>query len=69
MILNPVERYYTNKGRQEGYKEGFKKGFEDGFEEIRLIIAEKMIKKGFPINEIMDLTELSKKEILKNSQK
>lgn len=53
MILNPVERYFTNKGREEGNENG------------KLDVAENMLKKGFPIEEIIELTGLPKEEILK----
>ena len=83
MKINPVERYYTKLGRQEGIKEGrqegIKEGRQKGIKEGRqkgkygfgLEIAEKMLKDNFPIEKISELTGLSKKEILKvnNSSK
>ena len=56
MILNPVERYFTNKGRQEGRQEGW--------DDSSLSTAKKMLEKGFSIDEISELTGLSKKDIL-----
>ena len=56
MILNPVERYYTNKGRQEGMQEGM--------QEVKVSVAGKMLEKGFSIDVISEITGLTKNDIL-----
>ena len=60
MILNPVERYYTNKGRQEGMREGMREGKKESKESI----AGKMLEKGFSIDVISEITGLTKNDIL-----
>ena len=47
------------KGRKEGKKEGRKQGIEEGIETV----AKRMKKQNYPIEEIMNLTKLTKKEI------
>ncbi len=52
MLINPVERYCVNKGRKEGRKD------------IRFEVAKKMIKEGYSIDEIVNISGLSKEDIL-----
>ena len=56
MLLNPVDRYCEAKGRKEGKIEGRKEG--------KLETAEKMLKKGFKIEDIVEITGLSEEQIL-----
>ncbi|MCQ2975673.1 MAG: Rpn family recombination-promoting nuclease/putative transposase [Bacteroidales bacterium] len=55
-----VER---EEGREEGRKEGIKKGMEKGREEEKIKNAKKMKSKGYPIEEISEITGLSIDEI------
>ena len=57
MILNPVERYMNEKGRQEGIKEGIKEG--------KLEVAGNLLDEGFVIGDVVRITGLSKEDILK----
>lgn len=50
-MINPRYEYQRNEGIKEGRKEGKKE------------IAQKMLKKGTPINEIIEITGLTKKQI------
>ena len=63
-----AERKYARKegyeeGHEEGYKEGHKKGHKEGNKEAMIKVARKMIQKEIPINEIIELTGLTKEEI------
>lgn len=50
-------------GRKEGRKEGLKEGREEGLKEKAIETARRMKTKGYPIEEIMLLTDLSEEEI------
>jgi predicted transposase/invertase (TIGR01784 family) len=60
MLINPVERYCINKGRKEGRKKGLKDGAKNG----KLDMAKNMLAEGYPIEEIIKLSGLSKEDIL-----
>ena len=55
----------TEEGLKQGKEEGMKQGKEEGKKEKEREIAKRMLKKGISIEKIMELTELSKKEIEK----
>ena len=65
MLINPVERYCVDKGRKEGMKEGRKEGIQEGMEKGKLDVAKNLLSEGFPIDEVVKLTGLSKEDILK----
>ena len=52
LILDPVVRYYKEKAIQEGIIEG------------QLQIAKLLVDNGFPIDEVVKATDLSKEDIL-----
>ncbi|WP_305556140.1 hypothetical protein [Methanobrevibacter sp. V74] len=60
MLLNPMDRYCERKGREEGREEGRL----EGRQEVKFGIAKNMIKKGYSIEDIVEITGLSKKNIL-----
>ncbi|GIX42609.1 MAG: hypothetical protein KatS3mg129_2342 [Leptospiraceae bacterium] len=57
------------KGKQEGLQEGLQKGKIEGLQEgelkTKIETAKKMLKKGYSIQDICDITGLSKKELKK----
>ena len=61
------------KGLKQGMKQGMKQGIEQGMEQgikegrksEKIELAKKMKNKGFSIQEIIDITELSKEEVEK----
>ena len=53
------------EGREQGIKEGREKGLEKGREEKQKEIAKKMKEKNIDIQEIIDITGLTKEEIEK----
>ena len=55
--------YREKKGRTEGKAEGIEIGETRGVEKNKLATAKKMLSKNYPINEISDITGLSKEEI------
>ena len=55
-----IENYGFNTGKEEGIRQGIDKGKK----EKQMEIAKKMLKKGMPINEIIELTELTEEEII-----
>jgi predicted transposase/invertase (TIGR01784 family) len=64
MLIDPVERYFKNKGIEEGMEKGMEKGREEGKEENKLEIAKNLLQMGFSIDEIVKITGISKKKIL-----
>ena len=52
-------------GRAEGRKEGIKEGRKYGIREEKLKVAKKLLEKNMPIDEIAEITGLTKDEILK----
>ena len=64
MILNPVERYIKEEGKQEGLQEGLQEGMQKG----QLQIAKSLVDSGFPIDDIVAITGLSKEDILNFKQ-
>ena len=59
MIINPRERYFYNKGREEGREEGRKKGLEIA----KMEVAKEMLNYGYPMDEITEVTGISKSKL------
>ena len=55
MLINPRERYFKNQGIQEGIQEGILEG--------KLETARNLLKKGFSIEEVVEVTGLTKEDI------
>ena len=53
------------EGREKGMQKGIQKGLEIGKKERTLAIAKKLLKIEMPIEKIIEVTELTKKEIEK----
>ncbi len=53
------------KIREEGIEEGMEKGMELGAKQRNIEIAKKLAKINFPIEQIVDITGLTKKEVEK----
>ena len=60
MLLNPREEYFKNQGKKEGLKEGLEEGIKEG----KIEIAIKLLNKGMPLKEIIDITGLTENQIL-----
>lgn len=58
-----IEKEMREKGLKEGLEEGLKEGIKEGTEQTKIEIAKKMLKKGKDIEEISEITGLSKEEI------
>ena len=60
---------YEQKGREEGREEGLVEGLAEGQVKAKIEMAKKMLIRGKSIDEIAELTELSKSaiELLKHS--
>ena len=54
-----------NEGKEQGIKQGYNLGIEVGKQENTINIAKKMLDKGTPVNDISEITGLTKEEILK----
>ena len=52
-----------DKGKQEGIKEGILRGQQSGSHSKALQAAQKMLQRGYPIEEIVEITGLSPEEI------
>lgn len=67
MLLNPRDEYMKNKGIEEGMKKGeekgMKKGMKKGRNELQLEMVKELQKRNYPINEICEITKLTKQEI------
>ena len=63
------EEYYTKKGIEQGIEQGLSQGISQGItqgkKENSIEIAQKMLNKNIPIEDIIELTNLSKKELEK----
>lgn len=64
-ILDEEARYIDgiNKGREQGVKEGLKKGLEQGRKQEQIELVKKLLNRHEPIEEIMDLLDISREEI------
>ena len=67
-MLTRAENNGKKEGIKEGKEEGIKEGKEEGIRDGKLETAENMLKKGYTIADIIDVTGLSEKDIL-NSEK
>lgn len=56
---NSAKRY----AREQGMKQGIKQGIKQGAKEKQIEIAKKMLKNRMKIEQIQEMTELSKEEI------
>ena len=54
-----------DEGKEQGIKQGYNLGIEIGKKENTINIAKKMLDKGTPVNDISEITGLTKEEILK----
>ena len=52
-----------DEARREGRKEGIKEGIQDGRKKRNIEIAKKLFEKKYPLEEIMEITELTEEEI------
>ena len=67
------EEILKNTFKSEGFNEGFNDGFNDGFcdgkaegqKESKFEIAQKLLKKEMPFNDVLEVTGLSKEELKK----
>ena len=63
---NAIRDYGYDRGKEEGRKEGIKEGKEEGIKEgirnEKINVAKSMLKKNIPIEEIIEITGLSKEE-------
>ena len=64
---NAVRDYGYEKGKKEGIKEGKKEGIEkgkkDGIKQTKIEIAKKLLEINFPIEQIIEISGLTKEEI------
>ena len=52
-----------SQGIEQGIERGISQGFEQGVHEQKILMAERMISRGFSYNDIVDMTGLSEEEI------
>ena len=66
IVEKNIRAWVDDLGLKEQYmEEGIKEGIKEGKKTEKIVIARKMLKKGVPIEDIMDFTGLSREEILK----
>ncbi|MBR3230100.1 MAG: hypothetical protein IKF91_04665, partial [Bacilli bacterium] len=61
-MLDEIEKYDTIKNSKE---EGFEEGKSSGIQETKIETARKMLEKNMKIEDIIDITGLTKEEIQK----
>ena len=62
--LETAKNEGKEEGREEGIKEGIKEGKEEGKKQEKISTAKKLLKLKMPIEQIIEVTELTKEEIL-----
>jgi predicted transposase/invertase (TIGR01784 family) len=62
-MLSDVIEQMRDEFRQEGLKEGLQEGLQEGFQEARRTYAVRMLHKGYPLEEVIEITELSRTEV------
>ena len=53
------------RGFKQGFEQGFEQGFKQGIEEVKRKVALRLIKMNFPIEKIVEATELDSETIKK----
>ncbi len=66
-ITNSLISEGIKEGMEKGLKKGKQEGIKEGVKETSTKIATKLLEKGTTIEEVMDITGLSKEEIAKVS--
>ena len=61
--LEYAKEYEYNQGLESGIKKGIEEGIKEGAKEKQLEIAKKLLSKKVSIEEIVEITDLSKEEI------
>lgn len=64
-MANDALYYAKMDGIEQGIAQGIAQGIEQGVEQRNVEIAKKLLAKNSTLEEIMELTELSEKEIMK----
>ncbi|GGP10970.1 transposase [Oceanobacillus neutriphilus] len=64
MVMQLPNSYYE-RGKEEGIQEGKKEGIEEGIEKGKQEIVLKLLAREMPIDQIAEITELSKEDIKK----
>lgn len=64
-ILDAARNEGRNEGKAEGIAEGRSEGLEEGEKKRAMAIAKKMLNRGYPIDEIMEDTGISKEDLEK----
>jgi predicted transposase/invertase (TIGR01784 family) len=62
MLMQSIEKI-KKKSLKQGIEQGIEKGIEQGLHINQVRTAKKMLKKGYPIEEVVELTGLSFEEI------
>ena len=52
-----------NQGKEEGLEQGLEQGIEQGIKKEKISLAQKMKAKNMPLDDIIELTGLTKEEI------
>ena len=62
-MLSDVVDQIENRGKEKGLQEGFQKGRQEGSNDGRRSDALRMLRKGYPTDDVVDITELSHEEV------
>ena len=66
MLSEVIDKHFKEerrKGIREGIRKGRREGIQQGIQLARQEDALKMLKKGYPIEDVMEITGLSRQEI------
>ena len=63
MDQHSLNEQAKREGRREGMEEGIKEGRTEGVKQEKIKMAKKLLKLKMPIEQIIELTELSKEEL------
>lgn len=64
-IIMTYGQVLKREAKREGIKEGKQEGIKEGIKKNRLVVAKNMLKKGYDVKSIQEITELSKETIEK----
>ncbi|TVR63390.1 MAG: hypothetical protein EA426_00870, partial [Spirochaetaceae bacterium] len=63
-VVEKIEKRGEDRGKQQGIQQGIQQGMQQGMQQARREDARKMLKRGFSVADIADITGLSEQEIL-----
>lgn len=66
-IVTPAEQL-LQRGRQQGMQQGVQQGVQEGIQKIQMLVVQKMLEAGEPVERIMNYTDVDIEMVLKLEQ-